>query len=52
MTDEALEAETRYYMEFDDRLRYMLDNGELGALYIYNNDFVRSRFDEEDEVAA
>ena len=52
MTDEALEAETRYYMEFDDRLRYMLDNGELGALYIYNNDFVRSRFDEEAEVAA
>ena len=52
MTDEALEAETRYYMEFNDRLRYMLDNGELGALYIYNNDFVRSRFDEEAEVAA
>lgn len=52
MTDEALEAETRYYMEFDDRLRYMLDNGELGALYIYNNGFVRSRFDEEAEVAA
>ena len=52
MTDDALEAETRYYMEFNDRLRYMLDNGELGALYIYNNDFVRSRFDEEAEVAA
>ena len=52
MTDEALEAETRYYMEFNDRLRYMLDNGELGALYIYNNGFVRSRFDEEVEVAA
>ena len=52
MTDEALEAETRYYMEFNDRLRYMLDNGELGALYIYNNGFVRSRFDEEAEVAA
>ena len=52
MTDEALEAETRYYMEFNDRLRYMLDNGELGALYIYNNDFVRSRFDEEAEIAA
>ena len=52
MTDPALEAETRYYMEFNDRLRYMLDNGELGALYIYNNDFVRSRFDEEAEVAA
>ena len=52
MTDEALEAETRYYMEFNDRLRYMLDNGELGALYIYNNDFVRSHFDEEAEVAA
>ena len=52
MTDEALEAETRYYMEFNDRLRYMLNNGELGALYIYNNDFVRSRFDEEAEVAA
>lgn len=51
MTDEALEAETRYYMEFNDRLRYMLDNGELGALYIYNNDFVRSHFDEEAEVA-
>ena len=52
MADPALEAETRYYMEFNDRLRYMLDNGELGALYIYNNDFVRSRFDEEAEVAA
>ena len=52
MTDPALESETRYYMEFNDRLRYMLDNGELGALYIYNNDFVRSRFDEEAEVAA
>ena len=52
MTEEALEAETRYYMEFNDRLRYMLDNGELGALYIYNNGFVRSRFDEEAEVAA
>ena len=52
MTDEALEAETRYYMEFNDRLRYMLDNGDLGALYIYNNGFVRSRFDEEAEVAA
>ena len=52
MTDEALEAETRYYMEFNDRLRYMLDNGELGALYIYNNDFIRSHYDEEAEVAA
>ena len=52
MTDDALEAETRYYMDFNDRLRYMLDNGELGALYIYNNDFVRSHFDEEAEVAA
>ena len=52
MTDDALEAETRYYMEFNDRLRYMLDNGELGALYIYNNAFVRSHFDEEAEVAA
>ena len=52
MTDEALEAETRYYMEFNDRLRYMLDNGDLGALYIYNQAFVRSRFDEEAEVAA
>lgn len=52
MTDDALEAETRYYIEFNDRLRYMLDNGELGALYIYNNDFVRSRFDDEAEVAA
>ena len=52
MTDDALESETRYYMEFNDRLRYMLDNGDLGALYIYNNDFVRSRFDEEAEVAA
>ena len=51
MTDPALESETRYYMEFDDRLRYMLDNGELGALYIYNQAFVRSRFDEEAEVA-
>ena len=52
MTDEALEAETRYYMEFNDRLRYMLDNGDLGALYIYNENFIRSRFDEEAEVAA
>ena len=52
ITDEALEAETRYYMEFNNRLRYMLDNGELGALYIYNQAFVRSRFDEEAEVAA
>ena len=52
MTDEALEAETRYYMEFNDRLRYMLDNGELGALYIYNNGFVRSRFDEEVDLSA
>lgn len=46
MSDESLESETRYYMEFDDRLRYMLDNGDLGALYIYNEDYIRSRFDE------
>jgi hypothetical protein len=45
MTDEALEAETRYYMEFNDRVRYMMENEELGALYIYNEGFVRSRDD-------
>lgn len=46
MSDDALEAETRYYMEFNDRLRYMIDNRYLGALYIYNEGYIRSRFDD------
>ena len=44
LADPALESEAKYYLEFNDRVRYMLDNGELGALYLTSG-HVRSSVD-------
>jgi hypothetical protein len=44
LADPALESEAKYYLEFNDRVRFMVDNGELGALYLTNG-HVRSSVD-------
>ena len=44
LADPALESEAKYYLEFNDRVRYMVDNGELGALYLTSG-HVRSSVD-------
>lgn len=38
-TDEALEGETRYVMEFEDRVRYIIEN-EIDSMFISYDDMV------------
>lgn len=43
-TDEALESDTREYMEFNDRVRYIIEN-EINGVFIDQNDMVEVEVD-------